>query len=168
MSSLAATARTLDPTRLVTAACLINKQTCRVEDRLAAHLDVVGINEYYGWYEPGYDDLQRLIDNYGGTKPVFISEVGADGPAGRRGPAEELFTEDHQAAVYRSQISLLRTFTALCGLSPWLLFDFRTERRQNIYQRGYNRKGLVAADKRTRKLAFETLRQFYIGQDATS
>ncbi len=161
MSSLARTARTLDPTRLVTAACLINKQTCRIEDRLTDHLDVVGINEYYGWYESGYGGLERLIDAYDGSKPVFISEVGADAVAGNHGQETERFTEQHQASVYREQLARLRDFTALCGLSPWLLFDFRSNRRQNAYQRGYNRKGLVAADKLTRKAAFSVLHQFY-------
>lgn len=46
-------------------------------------------------------------------------------------------------------------------MSPWILYDFRTERRQGIYQRGWNRKGLVAADKTTRKEAFGILADFY-------
>jgi hypothetical protein len=35
--------------------------------------------------------------------------------------------------------------------------------RQNKYQRGYNRKGLIGEDHRSRKMAFETVRNIYQG-----
>jgi hypothetical protein len=35
--------------------------------------------------------------------------------------------------------------------------------RQNKYQRGYNRKGLIGEDHHSRKMAFGTLRQIYQG-----
>jgi beta-glucuronidase len=46
-------------------------------------------------------------------------------------------------------------------MSPWILYDFRVERRQNIFQRGYNKKGLIAADKATKKKPFEVLAAYY-------
>jgi beta-glucuronidase len=46
-------------------------------------------------------------------------------------------------------------------MTPWILFDFRCPRRLNFFQAGFNRKGLVAADRATRKLAFATLKAFY-------
>ena len=51
MRHLAQAARDADPTRLVGAACLVDKTEKRIDDRLAADLDLVGINEYYGWYD---------------------------------------------------------------------------------------------------------------------
>ena len=49
----------------------------------------------------------------------------------------------------------------LRGMSPWILKDFRSPRRQNpLYQQGWNRKGLISETGR-RKLAFEVLAAYY-------
>ncbi|NYZ16111.1 glycoside hydrolase family 2 [Azospirillum sp. RWY-5-1] len=161
MGRLAGLARALDPTRLVTAACLIDRQRFAIADRLADSLDVIGLNEYFGWYEPSFDGLRRLLANSAPGKPVIISEFGADAVAGLRGGARELFTEDCQEAVYREQLAILATAPYVRGLTPWILYDFRTERRQTAFQRGWNRKGLIAEDKTTRKRAFAVLADHY-------
>ncbi len=161
MRTLAEAARAADPTRLVGAACLVNRERFRIEDRLAQHLDVIGLNEYFGWYEPDFDGLRRLLKNSDPGKPVIISETGADALAGHRGGERELFTEDCQADIYRHQIALASEASYVCGMTPWLLYDFRSERRQTVFNRGFNRKGLIAEDKATRKLAFEVLAEHY-------
>ena len=49
----------------------------------------------------------------------------------------------------------------LRGMSPWILKDFRSPRRQHpVYQRGWNRKGLIS-ETGVRKLAFEVLADHY-------
>jgi beta-glucuronidase len=161
MRTLADAARAADPTRLVGAACLINREHFRIEDRLVEHLDVIGLNEYFGWYEPDFEGLRRLLQNSCPSKPVIISETGADALAGHRGGERELFTEDCQAQIYRRQIELIREAPYVCGMTPWLLYDFRSERRQSVFNQGFNRKGLIAQDKFTRKQAFEVLASFY-------
>ncbi|SNT73683.1 glycoside hydrolase family 2 protein [Paracoccus seriniphilus] len=161
MSGLAAHARAMDPTRLIAAACLVNHQTLRIEDRLTEHLDIIGINEYYGWYDEDFDDLGRIGKNSSPDRPVVISETGADADISPEGPAEGLFSEAYQAEIYRKQTATLAGLDYVKGMSPWILYDFRTERRQGIYQRGWNRKGLIAADKTTRKAAFDILAAFY-------
>jgi len=161
MSELAQAARRADPTRLVVAACLINRQAFRIEDRLAAHLDVIGLNEYFGWYEPDFTGLERLLENSRPGKPVVISETGADAVAGLHGGPGTLFTEECQAEVYRRQIEIAARAAYVRGFCPWLLYDFRSERRQTGYQRGFNRKGLIAEDKQTTKLAFHVLAEHY-------
>lgn len=171
MGRLARLARALDPTRLVSAACLIDRQRFAIADRLAAEIDVIGLNEYFGWYEPSFDGLRRLLANSDPGKPVIVSEFGADAVAGLRGGERELFTEDCQAAVYREQLAILATAPYVRGLTPWLLYDFRSERRQTAFQRGWNRKGLIAEDKTTRKRAFAVLAEHYQAQadaEATS
>lgn len=45
----------------------------------------------------------------------------------------------------------------LRGLSHRILSDFRSRRRQSAFKRGWNRKGLIAEDKTTRKRAFVVL-----------
>ena len=43
----------------------------------------------------------------------------------------------------------------------WLLYDFRSERRHTIFNKGFNRKGVIAEDKTTRKLGFHALAACY-------
>ncbi|CAN1548798.1 LacZ Beta-galactosidase/beta-glucuronidase [Rhabdaerophilaceae bacterium] len=161
MADLAATAKRLDPSRLTSAACLINRERFTIEDRLADHLDVIGLNEYFGWYESDFSGLETLLANSNPDKPVIISETGADAVSGYRGAGRILFTEDWQAEFYREQVRLISATPYIAGLSVWLLYDFRTERRQTGFQRGFNRKGLICADKSTKKLAFEALADCY-------
>ena len=162
MASLADAAKRADPTRLVSAACLVNREKFRIEDRLAAKLDVIGLNEYFGWYEPDPKDLARLLANSAPDKPLLISETGADAVAGLHGPEALLFGEERQAAFFRNQLDILRLFPYVQGIAVWLLYDFRSERRQTRFQRGWNRKGLIAEDKTTRKAAFAALRDAWV------
>jgi beta-glucuronidase len=159
MAALADAARDADPSRLVSAACLINRETFRLEDRLAAKLDVIGLNEYFGWYERDVGNLARLLANSNPGKPVIVSETGADALAGLHANDGSLFSEERQAGFYREQFAVLRDCAFVQGLAAWLLYDFRSERRQTRFQRGWNRKGLIAEDKRTRKAAFAALRE---------
>jgi beta-glucuronidase len=161
MAALAVTAKKHDSTRLVAAACLINRRTFRIEDRLTDHLDIIGLNEYFGWYEPNLTGLEQLLANSDPDRPVVISEFGADARAGHRGGARELFTEDCQAEIFRQQLDIAVEFPWIRGLFPWLLYDFRSERRQTRFQGGFNRKGLIADDKATRKLAFDIVAARY-------
>ncbi|WP_422384556.1 glycoside hydrolase family 2 protein [Roseibium album] len=170
MRGLAERAVQLDPTRLTSAACLVNHANNCIEDRLAEHIDIIGLNEYYGWYEENFDDLAEIGRNSDPDRPVVISETGADGVIGVKGPENGLFSEDYMAEVYRRQIATLRELDYVKGMSPWILYDFRVERRQNIFQNGYNHKGLIAADKKTKKKAFHILADYYrkIAADAKS
>ncbi len=161
MTGLADLARAEDPTRLTAAACLINHETLRIEDRLSDHIDVIGINEYYGWYEENFEDLVQIGANSRPDRPVVISETGADGDHTDHGPKTGLFSLAYQAEVYEKQIEVLRRLDYIRGISPWILYDFRVERRQGVFQRGFNRKGLIAADKQTKKPAFQILADFY-------
>ena len=70
-----------------------------------------------------------------------------------------------QAEFYREQLRRLRAAPYVAGLAAWLLYDFRSERRQTGFQRGFNRKGLIGADKATKKLAFAALAACYRALD---
>lgn len=162
MSKLAAKARALDPTRLVSAACLVDLAKLQIADRLASVIDVIGINQYFGWYFPNYEDLIAIGRNSSPDRPVVITETGADAvtPA-MGGPESGRFSEEYMADVYRNQVSILRRLDYVKGISPWVLYDFRAERRQNAWQKGWNRKGLIAQDKVTKKAAFGIMQSFY-------
>jgi len=163
MKNLAGKVKSIDPSRLVTAACLVNHEKVRIEDRLTKYLDVIGLNEYYGWYKPNFEELEVLGRNSNPDKPVVISEFGAGAKAGHHGSVSEKFTEEYMEHVYEKQIRTIKKLDYVKGLTPWILYDFTCPRRQNRYQNGYNRKGLIAEDKETKKKAFFTLQSFYRG-----
>jgi beta-glucuronidase len=163
MSALAKKARELDDSRLVSAACLINHEKLKIEDRLADSLDIVGINEYYGWYDPDFEKLPRILSNSDPGKPVLICEFGGGARTGQRGSADDLFSEDKQKRLYEQQIATIKKCAYIAGTTPWILYDFRCPRRLNRYQEGFNRKGLIDADRKTRKLAYYVMREFYGG-----
>ena len=161
MSALAARAREMDGTRCISAACLVNEAELRIEDRLSSVLDIIGLNEYYGWYKPDFSELGRLIDNSAPDRPVVISECGADARYGNHGTIDMKWTEEAQAEVYRRQVDEISRTDYIRGMTPWILYDFRAPRRQNIWQEGFNRKGLVDSDRVHRKMAFDVLAGFY-------
>lgn len=162
MSKLADCCRELDPTRLVSAACLVNWQEKSMDDRLADHLDIIGINEYYGWYMPGVENVEIFFGNTDIPKPFVISEMGAGALPGHHGDAGEFFTEEKQEAVYKEQLEAIKKIPRVRGLSPWILYDFRSPHRTNTLQNYYNLKGLLSADKTYRKPAFSVLQSFYV------
>lgn len=161
MKNLSIVAKEEDPTRLVSAACLVDIAENKMVDRLADYLDIIGINEYYGWYDPDFERLPKCFNNSHITKPVIISEFGADALSNNRGTYDELFTEDMQKDIYKKQIMTLKNIEYIKGMSPWILYDFRCPRRHNKYQKGYNLKGLLSKDKKHRKLAYFIMQQFY-------
>ncbi len=161
MSALAACAHAEDDTRMVSAACLVNSEEMAIRDRLAEHLDIIGINEYMGWYTPDFELLPKLFENSRPDKPVIMTELGADALPGHRGTILDKGTEDCQKYVYEKQIETIRAIEYVKGMTPWILFDFRCPRRTSVIQGYYNRKGLLSPDKTYRKPAFYTLQAFY-------
>ena len=161
MGGLAQRAHSLDSTRLVSAACLVNTQKNAIEDRLEQYLDVIGLNEYCGWYTAEWSMLPELFRNSDPKKPVIITEFGADALPGHRGTITDKGTEDCQAYVYKKQIENIRSNSYIRGMTPWILHDFRCPRRTSWLQNYYNTKGLLSADKKHKKLAFYVLQAFY-------
>jgi beta-glucuronidase len=165
LAHLVGRARALDGARPITAACVIQHdgRSLQIGDPLIDLVDVVGLNEYFGWYERGYERLVQLLDGAPTTKPMLVSEVGAGAEAGFHGSAETLFTEECQAEVLRRQFDVLGRYPFVIGTCIWILYDFASPGRQNPHQRGFNRKGLIAEDRRRRKLGFGVLQELYRG-----
>lgn len=160
MKNLADFARKTDPARAVSAACLVNFSKNAIEDRLEEYLDIIGVNEYCGWYTADLNMLPALFENSRPQKPVIITEFGADALSGNRGTITDKGTEDCQAYVYEKQIENIKKISYIKGMTPWILRDFRCPRRTAATQKYYNTKGLVSADG-VKKLAFYVLHDFY-------
>ena len=160
--------RALDDTRLVTAALLADrkieggKQVMGIDDPLAAKLDVLAVNTYAGWYSDDGLDAVAQIAWRPTDKPMVFSEFGADALAGFSDPAlMRKFSEDFQARYYVQTLAMAANAPSLRGMSPWILKDFRSPRRQHpVYQQGWNRKGLISPTGR-RKAAFKVLADYY-------
>lgn len=165
--------RTLDPTRLITAA--LNKNVdvggvrdgetrLVVSDPLGGDLDVVAMNQYEGWYgQRTPAEIQQVTFGTTWEKPLLMSEFGADALQGHRGARENRWTEDHQAWLYEETMKAVLASGAFAGVTPWLLKDFRSPRRwHGRFQKGWNRKGLIGPDG-SRKLAFVVLHRVYSG-----
>ncbi|HEX3748887.1 MAG TPA: glycoside hydrolase family 2 TIM barrel-domain containing protein [Bryobacteraceae bacterium] len=171
LSTLAALAHELDSTRLVTAALethRIDADTVMVDDPLGKVLDVVSCNEYIGWYDGLPEKTDRAQWKTAYDKPFVLSEFGADAQAGRHGPANERWTEEFQADVYRRQVAMFRRIPFLSGTIAWVLVDFRSPRRPLAgIQDYFNRKGLFS-DRGQRKQAFYILRDYYRSLAVTS
>jgi beta-glucuronidase len=163
ISALAARARELDPTRLITAALLVgsNGHTKTIDDPLGQALDVIGFNEYIGWYEqhPEAADVTDWRVAY--QKPMIVSEFGGDAKAGLHGGPNDRWTEEYQANIYNHQFQMLNRIPQLRGMSPWVLMDFRSPNRPLPgIQDEFNRKGLIS-DQGQKKAAFFLLQKAY-------
>jgi len=157
-------ARRMDPTRLLTAAMLhhADGETTRViDDPLGQYLDVLGCNEYIGWYDglPEKADRMQWTTTY--QKPVIMSEFGAEALSGNHGDELTRWTEEFQESFYRHQLGMLKRISFLRGTCPWLLMDFRSPRRLLPgVQDYYNRKGLIS-NRGEKKKAFYLMQDFY-------
>lgn len=163
MGRLAAKARSLDNTRLVSAALEIHRSgnEVLVEDPLGEKLDLVSFNEYAGWYWSTTKEMlnYQFVIKY--NKPVIITEFGADALAGYHADGDTRWSEEYQELLYKNQIKMLTAIKGLRGLTPWILVDFRSPRRQHPYfQDFWNRKGLISETGKKKK-AFYVLKDFY-------
>jgi beta-glucuronidase len=160
-------AHSADPTRLVSAALQAHevlegsRHTIHIDDPIASDLDVLGNNEYIGWYtrRPEEADSIDWVSQY--DKPMIMSEFGGDALFGYHGEANTRWTEEYQENLYEHQLAMLKRIPFLRGMSPWVLKDFRSPRRVlPVFQDYFNRKGLVS-DHGEKKKAFFVLQKFY-------
>jgi beta-glucuronidase len=164
LRSLISHARSLDPTRLLSAAMerhYLDDKTQMIDDPLGEFLDVLGCNEYVGWYDglPEKADGLEWKSKY--QKPLVMSEFGGDALFGHHGDALTRWTEEYQENIYQHQIGMLKRIPFLRGTSPWILMDFRSPRRPLPgIQDFWNRKGLIS-DRGEKKKAFFVMQRWY-------
>jgi beta-glucuronidase len=157
-------AREMDSTRLLTAAMerhYIDASTQMIDDPLGEYVDVLGCNEYIGWYDglPQKTDTIQWKTIY--QKPLIISEFGGSALFGYHADSLTVWSEEYQESLYKHQLVMLQKIPFLCGMSPWILMDFRSPRRQLPGIQDFrNRKGLIS-EHGERKKAFFVLQKYY-------
>lgn len=163
LKKLINTTRKADSSRLVSAALLTRSHNgvSIIDDLIGEWLDVIAINQYRGWYG---GDLATAPDakwEMPYNKPLLVSEFGGDAKAGLHGKKEERWTEEYQEYLYLQNLLMIEKMPHISGLSPWILMDFRSPRR-NLpgIQDGFNRKGLIS-DKEIKKKAYFVLKKYY-------
>ncbi len=163
LTTLVQNARDLDPSRLVTAALLVHGEgdIKIVDDPLGNVLDVLGTNEYIGWYERTPPDADYFRWDIHFQKPVIMSEFGGSAKGSNHGDATTRWTEEFQASIYEHQLTMLNQIPQLRGISPWILMDFRSPLRLLPEMQDYfNRKGLISPEGQKKK-AFYVLQKAY-------
>lgn len=166
MHSLLTKARELDNTRMVSAALEVNYSALNdqniIDDPLGEFVDLVAFNEYLGWYGGLPDKCRTTSWDTPYNKPMFISETGGDAKGGFHADSLTRFSEEYQEWYFKEQVAMFKKMPAkFVGVSPWVLADFRSPRRNNpFYQEGWNRKGLYD-DKGNKKKAFYVMKAYY-------
>jgi beta-glucuronidase len=139
-------------------------------DKCVQFFDVICINRYDAWYRD-YGRLDQIPDYMSQdlsnwrlaypTKPVMVSEYGADTVPGLHNDPPFMFTEEYQKdfyagyhIVFDNVSSLLHPDTGyFIGELPWTMFDFGTD--QSIMRvGGLNRKGLFTRQRQPKAAAF--------------
>jgi beta-glucuronidase len=166
LTNMAAYTRSLDSTRLISSA--INDESysqnkITISDSIVKVFDVVGVNEYLGWYGKWDTPPGKIVWENPYNKPIIISEFGAEALYGNHGSKDTAssWSEEYQEQVYKDQITMLSNIPFLRGVSPWVLADFRSPTR-NLpgLQDGWNRKGLIS-DKGYKKKAWYIMQAWY-------
>jgi beta-glucuronidase len=129
VSSAAALARTLDPTRPVGMA--ISDWPGVPCQQAYAPLDVIGFNDYFGWFDAGgggtddRDALGPFLDSLRACYPakaIMVTEFGFE--ANRHGPVEERGTYEFQADAAAYHLGVFATKPWLSGAIYFALQDF--------------------------------------------
>ncbi|WP_374164790.1 glycoside hydrolase family 2 protein [Arcticibacter sp. MXS-1] len=166
MRKLIAAAKQQDDSRLISAALEVNynsgKNINMIDDPLGKYVDLVAFNEYLGWYGGSPDKCRTTNWGVEYDKPLFISETGAGARGGVHADSLTLWSEEFQEWFYKEQTAMLKRMPEnFCGISPWILADFRSPKRNNMnYQEGWNRKGLISQEGKKKK-AFFVMKSYY-------
>lgn len=157
-------ARLQDNTRLISMAMEVTKSPNnlnRLQDNMNEYVDIVSFNQYLGWYRGTNESCKTMRWEIPYNKPVIISEFGGEALQGLHGDKTERWNEEYQEELYKQNTQMFARIDGLAGVSPWILVDFRSPRRQLPgIQDFFNRKGLVSSAG-IKKKAFYVMKEWY-------
>lgn len=130
----------------------------------ASHTDFVASNVYFGWYTGEFSDLGPWLDQNHAKRPMVaqaVSEYGAGASARQQAqnphrpePNGHWHPEQYQAAYHEAAWRQLRDRPYLWAKFFWVGFDFPSVGRDEGDTPGFNDKGLITYDRKTRKDAY--------------
>lgn len=168
LTELANHIRSLDNTRLLSAACKKDQaidghpdKVYTYSDPIMEQLDIISFNEYLGWYGGAPEECRDKEFTTAFEKPIIVSEFGGGALAGFHADNETRWSEEFQEYLYEENIAMFDKIKGLAGMTPWILVDFQSPLRQlNNVQDGWNRKGIIS-EKGYKKKAFYILQAYY-------
>ena len=168
LSGLIDKARQIDGSRLVAAAMekeYIDPYTLTANDELISKADLISFNQYLGWYDGTPEKCDSVKWVFDTVKPVVITECGGGCAYGRHGDKSHRFTEENQEYLYQKLTAMYDRMPELAGVTPWILTDFLSPRRQlKDVQDDFNRKGLIS-NMGQKKKAFFVMKNWYATKD---
>ncbi|WP_422106284.1 glycoside hydrolase family 2 protein [Winogradskyella sp.] len=171
LKKLKSVAIAIDDTRFISAALERDEKSkalaVQIPDPFAEEVDMLACNEYIGWYSGLPERCAETTWILPDDKPFFVSEFGGGALYNYHGDQLTRWTEEYQEYLYNEQIAMLKKIPTLRGMTPWILADFRSPRRNlPIIQDGWNRKGLIS-DGGEKKKAFYVLKAYYDEMEKT-
>jgi beta-glucuronidase len=125
--------------------------------------DVIGFNEYFGYFYGSDADLGRTLDavrRQYPRSPILITENGSYADPGRHGSPAEAGTEEWQADKLRQHwAQVAARADRLAGYTYWLLKDYKQRMNYNHNLNGISAMGLTTFDGR-RRTAYATFRGY--------
>jgi beta-glucuronidase len=123
--------------------------------------DVIGFNEYFGYFYGASSDLGPALDNVHALypdKPIVITENGTWSIPGNHGSADVEGTEEWQAAYFQEHWDqVVDRPDYVAGYAHWVLKDYKERAGYNQDYNGISVMGLLAFDG-TKKLVYDTFR----------
>lgn len=151
--------READPSRPV---CFVNVMFAKFNDCLISDLfDVLCLNRYYGWYISQGDlktaeiqleeELRGWEKKY--TKPMIMTEYGADTMAGLHSLHNLPWSEEFQVQFYEMYHRVHDRIESMAGEQVWNFADFQTAIQ--IFRIDGNKKGIFTRDRKPKAIAHE-------------
>jgi len=162
-----------DPSRLITFCSFYY-----MWDKAFSFVDVISVNEYFGWELASLVMLGPMLDKINNDwpdKPVLVSELGAQAKRGLRNPHPKLagaiksiyskdLSEDHQALFIQAHMDTIFSKRAYVnGMIIWSYADYMTcqnKARTADMPAGLNACGIVTED-RKQKLSYNVVKERY-------
>ncbi|MFW9819295.1 MAG: glycoside hydrolase family 2 protein [Candidatus Thorarchaeota archaeon] len=160
-------ARRLDDSRIVT--CVSRKL---LPDLTRKYVDVATINTYFGWYY-GHENMISLLLDLIRTpvfnKPWICTEFGAGAKYGYHEDWKKQvkYSEERQLQILEHTIKTINSKNFFAGWFIWIYRDFKSPKRINKFQKGYNRKGIVSGEANEKKLIYYRLPKILNGKNKT-
>ena len=151
--------KSIDTSRLTALA------TCVDQTYYLGCSDLIAWNKYFGWYKDAAPSVSKFFDQAHDTskgQPVGVSEYGAGAsihhhqwPLVQEDRADSHFhPEEAQAYCHEGNWDAFRKRPFLWAKFIWVFADYQTYMRQEGDTDGFNDKGLLTYDRKTKKDAF--------------
>ena len=167
ISELNMIAHKLDPTRPTACAQVAFAPN---GSKLNGITDILGYNQYFGWYVQTVDEIDRWLDEFHAERPetkLSLTEYGAEGVTTLHSaaPVQGDYSEEYQAYYHEHYIKAINERDWLWGSYVWNMFDFGSAIRNEGGVRGRNNKGLVTIDRKIKKDSFYVYKAFWSAEE---